>query len=132
MTFMNQSSLIYCSSREKEQSINPSIILGLHNVPSLVLDKLRPILYRFGRFGYWPFLMIIGQLREKLDNVVITSLSAITTSSWSSFIWVSVLSHCPLFSMAKLTFGNELVVTKYSSRGNVMYVGPVTNHHLWR
>jgi len=76
--------------------------------------------------------LITGQLREKLDNVVITSLSAITTSSWSSYIWVSILSHCPLFSMAKLTFGNELVVTKYSSRGNVMYVGPVTNHHLWR
>jgi len=75
---------------------------------------------------------ITGELRERLDNVMISSLSSMSSSSPTSFLWSSILSHCPWLSLTKLSFGNDLVVTKFSSRSKVMYVGPITNPHLWR
>ena len=35
-------------------------------------------------------------------------------------------------SLTQLTFANQLVVTKASSRKQVLYVGPVTSPQLWR
>ena len=95
------------------EQIEDSLITGL---------KLCVLLLQVKRFSN------LGVLRERLNNVDISSLS----SSISSTLWISIFSHCPWLSLTKLTFSNDLVISKSSSRKNVQYVGSVSSPQLWR
>ena len=75
--------------------------------------------------------LITGELRVRLENVIITGTGPLHSSLLSSF-WSSTLSHCPWLSLTKLAFSNNLVRSKSSSRKNVQYVGPINSPQLWR
>lgn len=69
--------------------------------------------------------LITGVLRERLPWVRME----LTQRSW---LWSSILSHCPFITITKQTFFNDLVLSKHSSRSNVQYVGSPTNPRVWR
>ena len=71
-------------------------------------------------------LISSGELRQRLDNVPVLG------SPSPSPLWTHVLSHCPWLTLTKLSFANDLVITKSSSRKSVMYVGPIDSPALWR
>ena len=71
--------------------------------------------------------LITGVLREKV-GVDLISLEP----SWTSSSWLHIFSYCPWLTMTKLTFSNDLVISKRSSRQAVQYVGGVTEGRVWR
>ena len=72
--------------------------------------------------------LITGVLRQRLPGV---SVDALETGIMSK-LWLNIFSYCPWMTITKLTFFNNLVISKTSSRSNVQYVGPVTSPHVWR
>ena len=71
--------------------------------------------------------LITGVLREKV-GVSLVSLD----QSWVSWAWLHLFSHCPWLTITKLTFSNDLVRSKRSSRQSVQYVGGLTEPRVWR
>ena len=71
--------------------------------------------------------LITGVLRERA-GVELVSLD----TSWRGWAWLRLFSHCPWLTITKLTFSNELVLSKRSSRQAVQYVGGVTEVLVWR
>merc|ERR1719347_235920 len=72
--------------------------------------------------------LITGVLRERLPGVTIDSLE----TGLLARLWLNVFSLCPWLTITKLTFSNNLVISKTSSRNNVQYVGSVTAPQVWR
>jgi len=72
--------------------------------------------------------LITGVLRERLPGVTIDSLETGVLAR----LWLNVFSLCPWLTITKLTFSNNLVISKTSSRNNVQYVGSVTTPQVWR
>jgi len=72
--------------------------------------------------------LITGVLRERLSSV---SLEMLDTSLVTR-VWQNFLSHCPWLTVAKLTFFDEIVINKTSSRSGVQYVGSITSPGVWR
>ena len=72
--------------------------------------------------------LITGVLRERLLGV---SLDTLETGVMAR-LWLNIFSYCPWLTITKLTFSNNLVISKTSSRSNVQYVGPVTSPQVWR
>ena len=72
--------------------------------------------------------LITGVLREALPDVRLQTLQ----NGVLPHLWNKVFSHCPWLSLAKLSFSNDLVITKRSSRSNVQYVGSLTSPGVWR
>ena len=71
--------------------------------------------------------LITGVLRERLGVELVT-----LEDTWLAAAWLQLLSHCPWLTITKLTFSNELVLSKRSSRQAVQYVGGVTEVLVWR
>ena len=72
--------------------------------------------------------LITGVLRRRLPRVALEMLG----TSLRSRIWQNYLSYCPWLTVAKLTFFDEIVINKTSSRSGVQYVGSVTSPGVWR
>ena len=72
--------------------------------------------------------LITGVLRESLQNVDIDQMNL----SPMSFLWDKIFSQCPWLTLTKLSFFNDMVKSKQSSRSNVQYVGSITNLQVWR
>jgi len=72
--------------------------------------------------------LITGVLRERLPGVSVDTLETGVMAK----LWLNIFSYCPWMTITKLTFSNNLVISKTSSRSNVQYVGPVTSPHVWR
>ena len=72
--------------------------------------------------------LITGVLRERLEGVVLDTLETGVMAK----PWLSVFSHCPWMIGFKITFFNDMVISKRSSRSNVQYVGAVTEPGVWR
>jgi len=72
--------------------------------------------------------LITGVLRESLG----ADIRMLEEGSLKAELWKMTGSHCPFMTMTKLTFYNEMVVSKRSSRSNIAYVGSVTSLDLWR
>ena len=71
--------------------------------------------------------LITGLLRERLDVSI-----GLTSQGVSASLWLGIFSHCPWLSLTKLSFSNDLVLYKRSSRRHVQYVGHFTDVALWR
>ena len=65
--------------------------------------------------------LITGVLRESLGDV---DLEILVESSLS-LVWTRFFSHCPWMTVAKMTFFDELVLSKISDRSGVQYVGDI-------
>jgi len=72
--------------------------------------------------------LITGVLRERLLGVSLVTLE----SGIMARLWLNIFSYCPWMTITKLTFSNNLVISKTSSRSNVQYVGPITSPTVWR
>ena len=72
--------------------------------------------------------LVTGLLRERLDQVGLGT----TSQGLFSHLWLAVFSHCPWLSLTKLSFSNHLVISKWSSRKHVQYVGGISDTGLWR
>ena len=72
--------------------------------------------------------MITGVLRERLPHVRLEVLE----TGFFPFLWMNIFSHCPWLTLTKLSFFNDLVISKRSSRSNVQYVGSITSPGVWR
>lgn len=72
--------------------------------------------------------MITGVLREALPQVRLEILQ----KGILPLFWHHILSHCPWLTLTKLSFFNDLVITKTSSRSNVQYVGSISSPGVWR
>ena len=72
--------------------------------------------------------LITGVLRQRIPRVALEMLD----TSLSTKIWQNYLSFCPWLTVAKLTFFDEIVINKTSSRSGVQYVGSITSPGFWR
>ena len=72
--------------------------------------------------------LITGVLRERLPRISLEMLG----TSLKTRIWQNYLSYCPWLTVAKLTFFDEIVINKTSSRSGVQYVGSITSPGVWR
>ena len=72
--------------------------------------------------------LITGVLRQRLQNVSIDMLVDTTEGK----LWLNFLSYCPWLTVAKLTFFDEIVLNKTSSRSGVQYVGSIIDPGVWR
>ena len=71
--------------------------------------------------------LITGILRERLSLPLETMKTGV-----SGKLWADYLSYCPQFVNFFYTFYNDFVISKRSSRGDVHYVGPITDLRVWR
>ena len=71
--------------------------------------------------------LITGVLRERLGVELVT-----LEDTWLAAAWLQLLSHCPWLTITKLTFSNDLVRSKRSSRQAVQYVGGLSEAKVWR
>ena len=72
--------------------------------------------------------LITGVLRERLPGVFLDTLETGVTAP----LWLNFFSHCPWLIGFKITFFNDMVISKRSSRSDVQYVGSVTDPGVWR
>ena len=72
--------------------------------------------------------LIAGVLRERLPSVSLETLDT-GVSAWA---WQHIFSHCSWLTTVKITFFNDLVKSKRSSRSGVQYVGQVTTPAVWK
>ena len=72
--------------------------------------------------------LITGVLRKRLPSLALEMLD----TSLQTRIWQNYLSYCPWLTVAKLTFFDEIVINKTSSRSGVQYVGSITSPRVWR
>ena len=72
--------------------------------------------------------MITGVLRERLPQIRLETLRR----GFMPLLWQNIFSHCPWLTLTKLSFFNDLVISKRSSRSNVQYVGSITSPGVWR
>ena len=72
--------------------------------------------------------LITGVLRERLEGVVLDTLETGVMAK----PWLHIFSHCPWMIGFKITFFNDMVISKRSSRSDVQYVGGLTEPGVWR
>ena len=119
------------TKEELEDDIMPDFCCGFSYIttPSVgsKLVEAANLLYHDTEVVQIEDSLITGVLREKV-GVHLVSLEA----GWRSWAWLSLFSHCPWLTMAKLTFSNDLVLSKKSSRQSVQYVGGLMEAAVWR
>ena len=72
--------------------------------------------------------MITGVLREIFPQIRLETLQR----GFMPLLWQNIFSHCPWLTLTKLSFFNDLVISKRRSRSNVQYVGSITSSGVWR
>ena len=72
--------------------------------------------------------LITGVLRERLPDVSVDTYE----TGLAANLWLNYLSHCPWMTGWKITFFNNMVISKKSSRSNTQYVGSMMEPGVWR